>query len=301
MVQDIHRALEEKDARLLHRAAHTLKGSIRLFEAHLQERTFVLGDRLVRTVIRWELTIACRDRARAWRILQELAGTENAYARRAADEARLAARREAESEAERREAEFAAEIESAREREKRMSQDIFTLRNEREDFKAKVAEISKALVAVRQQTSELQAEFMKSREFYKGELTKAFERRKDIEEKLERARAEQESFSTLLESSQSEHESVNKMLASAQKRLGQMDILEQDVIRLEAENAQLNHDATLAKQEIETLRRDITEMDELRVQNKELAEVLKSMENSRKQYESDARRYKETAESAEKK
>jgi predicted flap endonuclease-1-like 5' DNA nuclease len=80
-----------------------------------------------------------------------------------------------------------------------------------------------------------------------------------------------------------------------------MDILEKDVIRLEAENAQLNHDATLARQEIETLRRDITEMDELRVQNRELAEVLKSMENSRKQYESDARRYKESAESAEQK
>ena len=67
------------------------------------------------------------------------------------------------------------------------------------------------------------------------------------------SRAEQASFANLLESSQSENDSVSKMLASAQKRLGQMDILEQDVIRLEAENAQLNHDATLARQEIEMM------------------------------------------------
>ena len=43
-----------------------------------------------------ELAFACRDRARSWRILQELAGTENVYARRAADEARTAAMEEAE-------------------------------------------------------------------------------------------------------------------------------------------------------------------------------------------------------------
>jgi predicted flap endonuclease-1-like 5' DNA nuclease len=80
-----------------------------------------------------------------------------------------------------------------------------------------------------------------------------------------------------------------------------MDLLEQDVIRLEADNAQLNHDYTLARQEIESLQRDVAELDELKIQNKELAEVLKSMENSRKQYESDAKRYRETAENAEKK
>jgi predicted flap endonuclease-1-like 5' DNA nuclease len=193
------------------------------------------------------------------------------------------------------------ELESSRERIKHLSKDLFTLRSEREDFKTRVREIQNQMSVMKYHSEELQSEFLKSREFYKAELTKSFERRKDVEEKLEMARAEQDSFATLLESSQSEHDSVNKMLASAQKRLSQMDILEKDVIRLEAENAQLNHDATLARQEIETLRRDITEMDELRVQNRELAEVLKSMENSRKQYESDARRYKESAESAEQK
>ena len=193
------------------------------------------------------------------------------------------------------------ELESTRERAKQLSKDIFTLRSEREDFKARVGEIQNQMLMTKRQSEELQTEFIKSREFYKGELTKSFERRKEVEEKLKNARAELESFTNLLESSQSEHDSVNKMLASAQKRLSQMDILEQDVIRLEAENAQLNHDATLTRQEIDTLQRDIAELDELKVQNKELAEVLKSMENSRKQYETDAKRYREHADHAEKK
>jgi len=193
------------------------------------------------------------------------------------------------------------ELESSRERIKQLSKDLFTLRSEREDFKTRVREIQNQMSLMKYQSEELQSEFLKSRDFYKAELTKSFERRKDVEEKLENARAEQSSFANLLESSQSEHDSVNKMLASAQKRLSQMDILEQDVIRLEAENAQLNHDATLARQEIETLQRDITEIDELKVQNKELAEVLKSMETSRKQYETDAKRYRENAEESEQK
>ena len=193
------------------------------------------------------------------------------------------------------------ELESSRERAKQLSKDIFTLRSEREDFKARVGEIQNQMLMTRRQSEELQSEFIKSREFYKGELTKSFERRKDVSEKLQNSRAELESFTNLLESSQSEHDSVHKMLASAQKRLGQMDILEQDVIRLEAENAQLNHDATLIKQENETLQRDVAELDELKVQNKELAEVLKSMENSRKQYETDAKRYRDHADHAEKK
>jgi predicted flap endonuclease-1-like 5' DNA nuclease len=193
------------------------------------------------------------------------------------------------------------ELESLRERNKQLNKDIFTLRSEREDFKGRVSEFQHQMSLMRHHAAELQSEFLKSREFYKGELTKAFERRKLLEDKLEQTRAEQQSFANLLESSQSEQESVSKMLASAQKRLGQMDILEQDVIRLEAEKAQLNHDYSLAKQEIEALQRDVAELDELKVQNRELAEVLKSMESSRKQYEVDAKRYRETAEQAEQK
>jgi len=187
------------------------------------------------------------------------------------------------------------ELESAHEKEKRMSKDLFTLRAEREDFKSNMTRFQDALIQVKQQSANLQTEFIKSGNFYKSELAKSFEIRKTLLAKVEDAKLEHESFGNLLQSSRSEHESVNKMLASARKRLENLDALEQKAIELEAENAQLNHDATLAKQEIETLQRDVAEMDELKVQNRELAQCLTSMENSRKQYESDAKRYKEHA------
>lgn len=193
------------------------------------------------------------------------------------------------------------DIESANERAKSLSKDVFTLRAEREDFKNKVGTIQDALAAVQQQTVELQSEFVKSGEFYKSELKKSFEKRKAMEDKLRDANLEHESFSNLLQSSRSEHESVNKMLAAAQTRLDNLDALEQKVIELEAENAQLNHDASLSQQEVETLQRDVAELDELKVQNKELAHCLESMESSRKQYERDARRYKEHAGQSEEK
>jgi predicted flap endonuclease-1-like 5' DNA nuclease len=148
---------------------------------------------------------------------------------------------------------------------------------------------------MKQQSAELQQEFVKSSDVYKRELAKAFEKRKALEVKVENARLEQESFSNLLHASRSEHESVNKMLDSARNRLANMDTLEQNVISLEADNAELKHDLVLAQQEIETLRRDVMELDELKVQNKELAHCLKSMEKSRRQHEEDAKRYREHA------
>jgi len=193
------------------------------------------------------------------------------------------------------------ELESAHEKEKRISKDLFTLRAEREEFKSKMASFQNALASVKQQSADLQSEFIKSRDFYKSELAKSFEIRTVLAAKVEDAKLEHESFANLLQSSRSEHESVNKMLASARTRLANIDALEQKAIELEAENAQLNHDATLMKQEIETLQRDVEELDEAKVQNKELAQCLTSMENSRKQHESDAKRYKDHAGQSEQK
>jgi predicted flap endonuclease-1-like 5' DNA nuclease len=193
------------------------------------------------------------------------------------------------------------ELESAREREKRLTKDNFTMRGEREEFKKTLARFQAAMKSVKQQATDLQTEFSKSREFFKGELLKSFEKRKDLEQKLENARLEHESFTNLLQSSRSEQDAINRMLSSSQARLANMDNLERDVIRLEAENAQANHDLRLANQEIETLRRDVAELDELKVQNRELAHCLESMENSRKQYESDAQRYRNRANEQEQK
>ncbi|MDX1516706.1 MAG: hypothetical protein R3288_07695 [Woeseiaceae bacterium] len=193
------------------------------------------------------------------------------------------------------------DLESARERETRLQKDIFTLRGEREDTKKKMTQFQTALTSMKQQTTDLQNEFIKSREFYKGELQKSFEKRKELQAKLEDARAEQSSFQNLLKSSRSEHDSVNKMLQSAQARLSHLDQLEDKVIKLEAENAQLNHDARLAQQKIDVLERDVAELEELKVQNRELAHCLESMEESRRQYEDDAQRYRQYADQVEKK
>jgi predicted flap endonuclease-1-like 5' DNA nuclease len=193
------------------------------------------------------------------------------------------------------------QLESALEKEKRLTKGIFTLRAEREDFKSKTASFQARMETLQLQSSELQSEFLKSRDFYVSELTKSFEKRKDLEERLENSKQEHESYTTLLQSSRMEHESVNKMLAAAKSRLDNLEELEQSVISLEAENAQLKHDNALARQHADALKRDIAEQEDLKIQNKELAQVLKSMENSRKQYEDDANRYRKHADRNEKK
>jgi predicted flap endonuclease-1-like 5' DNA nuclease len=187
------------------------------------------------------------------------------------------------------------DLESAYAKQKLMSKDLFNLRAEREGFKKKVFAFQNALLVAKQQSAALHEEFIKSGEVYKRELAKAFEKRKALEVKMDNAKLEQESFINLLQASKSEQESINRMLDSARNRLAHLDELEQTVIRLEAENAQLNHDASLAQQKIQSLQRDAAEIDELKVQNKELAHCLKSMESSRRQYEEDAKRYREQA------
>jgi predicted flap endonuclease-1-like 5' DNA nuclease len=193
------------------------------------------------------------------------------------------------------------ECQSEHEKVKSLTKDIFSLRAEREDFKSKLSTFQSALVLVKKRAAELQSEFLKSGDFYKRQLAKSFEMRQSLEAKLNDAKLEHESFSNLLQASRSEHSSVNRMLASAKNRLDNLDKLEQDVIELEAENAQLTHDAAITQQEIETLKRDVAELDELKVQNKELARCLTSMENSRNQYQSDADRYRDHAGQSEQK
>lgn len=191
-------------------------------------------------------------------------------------------------------------LESATEKIKSLSKDVFSLTAERDELKGKFDNSSQALNAANQQVVELEAEFLKAGSFYKGELEKAFDKRKSLEKKVEDAKLEHESLSNLLQAARSENESVSKMLVSAQTRLDNLDALEQRAIELEAENAELRHESTRSKQEMDALRRDVAEFDELKIQNKELAHCLRSMENSRKQYERDALRYREQADQSEK-
>jgi predicted flap endonuclease-1-like 5' DNA nuclease len=88
---------------------------------------------------------------------------------------------------------------------------------------------------------------------------------------------------------------VSKLLTAAQAKVRNLDELEKKVISLEADNAQLRHEVTLATQGAESLRRELAESNALKEQNKELVQCLKSMENRCKQYEekqSDTLRFK---------
>jgi predicted flap endonuclease-1-like 5' DNA nuclease len=192
------------------------------------------------------------------------------------------------------------ELDSLREKANTLSKNVFTLGAERDQLNAKLESNTKLVHAAKLQIRELQAEFQKSKEFYTAQLRSAVEQRQLLEGKIEDDRHEQESLNNLLEASRSEHESVSRLLASAQARLEGLEKLENKVVALEADNADLRHQATLATREAETLQHDVAELKELKKQNKELAHCLQSMENSRRQYEADAKRYRSQYEQAEK-
>ena len=193
------------------------------------------------------------------------------------------------------------EFESLREKANTLSKNVFTLGAERDQLEDKLNGSQKQLLATTQVIRELKAEFQKSKDFYTSQLKSAVEQRQLLEQKIEDAKQEEGSLGNLLASARAEHESVNKLLSSAQARLDGLEALEGKVVALEADNAELKHKATLATREAESLQREARELSELKVQNKELTQCLQSMEDSRKQYETDARRYKVQYEEAEKK
>jgi predicted flap endonuclease-1-like 5' DNA nuclease len=192
------------------------------------------------------------------------------------------------------------ELDSLREKANTLAKNVFTLGAERDQLNSKLESNTKLVHAARLQIRELQAEFQKSKEFYTAQLKSAVEQRQLLEGKIGDARQEHESLNNLLEASRSEHESVGRLLASAQARLEGLEKLENKVVALEADNAELRHQATLATREAQALQHDVAELKELKKQNKELAHCLQSMENSRKQYEADAKRYRNQYEQAEK-
>ena len=184
------------------------------------------------------------------------------------------------------------ELESLREKSNAVAKKLFALSAERDELNSKLSGDQGSLNAAKQRVAELQTEFVKAGTFYKGQLKSSFDQRKALERKIDDAKLDHESLSNQLMSARSEHESVNKLLASAQSRLENMEALEKKVISLDADNAQLKHEAILTARETQALKRDAAEMDALRAQNTELAQCLQSVESSRKQYEVDARRYR---------
>ena len=184
------------------------------------------------------------------------------------------------------------ELESLREKSNAVSKKLFALSAERDELNSKLSGDQGSLNAANQRVAELKTEFVKAGTFYKSQLESAFHQRQALERKIDDAKLEHESLSNQLMSARSEHESVSNLLASAQSRLENMEALEKKVISLDADNAQLKHEAILVARETQSLKRDVAEMDALKAQNTELAQCLQSVESSRKQYESDARRYR---------
>lgn len=181
-----------------------------------------------------------------------------------------------------------------------LAANVVTLRTERENTKDKLSTIQNALVSLREKSAALQTEFDKTREFYKRELMKSLEKRKVLEKDLREARAEQEAFLKRVESSTLEHGSAEDMIAAAQLRLGQLEVLERNVSKLEVENAELRNDAIQARLQLEARERDLKALDELKLHNRQLVQCVEALEGSRQAHEADADRYREQADQSEK-
>lgn len=193
-----------------------------------------------------------------------------------------------------------AEFKQVLKKSKLLARNVLTLRNERENTKIKLGTLQKALGSLRQRTTALQSEFEKVQAFYKRELTKSFEKRKLLEQEVKEARSEQESFAELVESVSLEHGSDEDMVIAAQLRLGQVQVLERNVTKLEAENAELGREAVRLKKEFDARERDLSELEELRIHNEQLVRGLEALEGSRQEHESDAERYRQQADQSEK-
>ena len=197
-------------------------------------------------------------------------------------------------------AKHAGKYDSLKQKAKLLANNVLTLRAERENTKAALSKFQAAQSALRQKTAKLKSEFEKSRDFYKRELAKSFEKRKVLEAEIKEARSEQEDFAKLVESSTLEHGSTENMIVAAQLRLGQLQVLERNVNKLEDENAQLNRDLIHVRQELDRRERDLAELEELRLHNKQLVRCVEVLESSRKEQESEAERYREQADESEK-
>jgi len=192
------------------------------------------------------------------------------------------------------------EVKSAVKKSRLLARNVLTLRKERENTKVKLGAMQDAVGSLRQQTNALQTEFEKTQEFFKRELVKSFEKRKLLEKDVQEARSEQESFAKLVESSTLEHGSTENMVVAAQLRLGQLQMLERQVSKLDAENAHLNRDITRLRQEFSSQERSLAEIEELRIHNKQLVRCVEALEGSRKEYETDAEKFREQADMSDK-
>ncbi len=176
-----------------------------------------------------------------------------------------------------------------------LSNDVKTLRTERENTKIKVSQMQTALDSVNYKTMTLQREFEKAGEFYKRELAKSFGKRKELEEEVARALAAEREFMERVESSSLEHGSEKEMIVAAQLRFGQIEVLERNIDKLEKENAGLLDDIRQAKKDYDELQQELREMEELRINNQQLVRCVESLEKRRAEHEQEAEQYRDQA------
>jgi len=192
-----------------------------------------------------------------------------------------------------------ARLESVIQKAKLMAENVRILRQEREVTKSKLGALQKTQTALKQRTRDLQAEFDKTREFYKRELLRSVQRRKELEQDIITARAEQDAFARAVEVSSLEHGSAENMVIAAQLRLGQLEVLERNINKLEAENDRLRDDVRQAKQDLAARETDLAELEQYRVNNRQLVKCVEALEASRKAHETDADRYRLKADESE--
>jgi len=78
-------------------------------------------------------------------------------------------------------------------------------------------------------------------------------------------------------------------------RLGQIEVLERNVAKLDDENEQLNQNIAELRKEYQAQQYELAEMEELRIHNKQLIQAVEALEAARQEHESDAEKYRQQA------
>ena len=162
---------------------------------------------------------------------------------------------------------LADELEVVKARDLRLTQNVVTLRDEREKIKARMAAFQARLELMQKQSSELQDEFSRSRDFYKRELEKSFRQREALAARLA---AEDGAAPESISNGHDETPVANPKVME--------------------EIAGLRHDDAVIRRELDALKQDAAARDQLKVENRELLQALKSMQNTKDSFQyADAR------------
>lgn len=154
---------------------------------------------------------------------------------------------------------------------------IATLKRERDNLAERIASFQSAVEAARQRSREIESEFVKSREFYKNQLLTAAEQRQSKDNTLNAVLLEKQETMGQVDALRAETIALQSQLATTQIRLDSQDALEQKIIALEADNAELKHDLMAATQALNDARDSAGQLTEIRAENQALAKQIKAL------------------------